>query len=98
MSLSGVFDNTSANDLLKSLTNILTEYDQSKDDINRPKMVRTDKTYSEYYTLIPLQRFFRSNKMPRRQAGAMNDYTMSFPDAGEATYLVTPHIVSVIYS
>lgn len=39
MSLSIVFDNTNANDLLKSLLNILTEYDQSKEENYRPKMV-----------------------------------------------------------
>lgn len=39
MSLSGAFDNTSSNDLLKSLLNILTEYEQSKEDNYKPKMV-----------------------------------------------------------
>ena len=39
MSLSVVFDNTNATDLLKTLSNILTEYDQSKDEIDKPKMV-----------------------------------------------------------
>ena len=40
MSLSGVFDNTNASDLLKSLLNILNEHEQSKDvDYNKSKMV-----------------------------------------------------------
>lgn len=41
MSLSAVFDNTNASDLLKTLLNILAEYDQSRDEnYNKPKMVR----------------------------------------------------------
>jgi hypothetical protein len=40
MSLSGVFDNTNASDLLKSLLNILSEHEQSKDVDYKPKMVR----------------------------------------------------------
>ena len=39
MSLSGVFDNTNPSDLLKSLLNILTEYEQSKEENYKPKMV-----------------------------------------------------------
>lgn len=39
MSLSGVFDNTNASDLLKSLINILNEHEQSKDVDYKPKMV-----------------------------------------------------------
>jgi len=38
MSLSNVFDITNATDLLKSLMNILTEYDQSKEENYKPKM------------------------------------------------------------
>lgn len=41
------------------------------------------------------QRFFRPTKNTKRQAGALNDYAMSFPEAGEASYLVTPHVVSI---
>ncbi|KAH8117620.1 hypothetical protein DFH11DRAFT_1504628 [Phellopilus nigrolimitatus] len=75
MSLSGIFDNTNANDLLKSLINILTEHEQSKEENYKPKM-----------------RFFKSNKMPRRQTNAMNDYAMAVPDSGETSYLVMPHV------
>ena len=39
MSLSGFFDNTNPSDLLKSLLNILTEYEQSKEENYKPKMV-----------------------------------------------------------
>ena len=39
MSLSVVFDNTNANDLMKSLLNILSEFEQSKDENYKPKMV-----------------------------------------------------------
>lgn len=79
MSLSGVFDNTSSSDLLKSLLNILTEFEQSKEENYKPKM-----------------RFFKSsNKMPRRGTNAMNDYAMAMPDAGEPSFLVAPHIVSL---
>ena len=39
MSLSSVFDNTSSTELLKSLLNILTEHEQSKDENYKPKMV-----------------------------------------------------------
>ncbi|EJD06118.1 uncharacterized protein FOMMEDRAFT_119641 [Fomitiporia mediterranea MF3/22] len=75
MSLSGVFDNTNSNDFCKSLLNILTEYEQSKEENYKPKM-----------------RFFKSNKMPRRGTNAMNDYAMTVPEAGEASFLVAPHI------
>ena len=40
MSLSNVFDITNANDLMKGLLNILAEYEQSKDENYKPKMVR----------------------------------------------------------
>ncbi|TDL27637.1 hypothetical protein BD410DRAFT_782770 [Rickenella mellea] len=40
----------------------------------------------------PKMRFFRSSKVPKRQAGAINDYAMSYPDASEASYLLTPHM------
>ncbi|KAI5119102.1 hypothetical protein M0805_004872 [Coniferiporia weirii] len=75
MSLSSIFDNTSTNDLLKSLLNILTEHEQSKEENYKPKM-----------------RFFKSNKMPRRQTNAMNDYAMTVPEAGETSFLVMPHV------
>ncbi|THH10003.1 hypothetical protein EW145_g1622 [Phellinidium pouzarii] len=75
MSLSGIFDNTNANDLMKSLLNILTEHEQSKEENYKPKM-----------------RFFKSNKMPRRQTNAMNDYAMTVPEANEASFLVMPHV------
>lgn len=35
--------------------------------------------------------------MPRRGTNAMNDYTMTVPEAGEASYLVAPHIVRLPY-
>ena len=41
MSLSGVFDNTNAGDLLKSLLNILNEHEQTKDTDYKPKMVQS---------------------------------------------------------
>jgi len=76
MSLSSVFDITSATDLLKGLLNILNEYDQSKDENYRPKM----------------QRLFRTSKLPKRQAGGVNDYTISLTESGDASYLITPHM------
>lgn len=40
MSLSNLFDIQNASDLLKSLLNILNEYEQSKEETYKPKMVR----------------------------------------------------------
>ncbi|KAL5528978.1 hypothetical protein ACEPAG_4952 [Sanghuangporus baumii] len=76
MSLSSVFDNTSSTELLKSLLNILAEHEQSKDENYKPKM----------------RGLFRMGKMPRRGTNAMNDLAMTVPEAGETTFLVTPHI------
>ena len=93
MSLSGVFDITNANDLLKSLLNILTEYDQSKDENYKPKMVRITFNISSISHRRGPQRLFRTSKAPKRQVAGMNDYTMSAPD-NDASYLITPHVVS----
>lgn len=41
MSLSNLLDMNSPPDLLRGLTNIMNEYDQSKEDNDKSKMVRT---------------------------------------------------------
>ncbi len=95
MSLSSVFDITSATDLLKGLLNILNEYDQSKDENYRPKMVRPILNISVLFFITQgmKQRLFRTSKLPKRQAGGVNDYTISLTESGDASYLITPHMV-----
>ena len=41
MSLSNLLDMNSPPDILRGLTNIMNEYDQSKEDNDRSRMVRT---------------------------------------------------------
>jgi len=71
MSLSSMFEVKDTFDLLKGLINILTEYDQIKDDpIDKPKM-----------------RIFRT-KLNKKQG--FGEYTMSYSDTSETSYLITP--------
>lgn len=45
MSLANSFDVKDPQDLLRALSNALNEYDQNKDDGERPKMVRPPSYY-----------------------------------------------------
>ncbi|KAF8652696.1 hypothetical protein AX16_004200 [Volvariella volvacea WC 439] len=69
MSLSNLLDVNQPSDLLRGLMNIMTEYDQAKEDGEKPKM-----------------RLFRP-KASKRQ-----DFTGTYSDSADATYLVTPHV------
>ncbi|KAJ7722291.1 hypothetical protein DFH07DRAFT_857064 [Mycena maculata] len=76
MSLSTLLDISQPQDLLKGLLNTLQEYEQSREDSDKPK-------------IRPTKRLFRT-KMGKRP-GMLSDYIGSYGDASEA-YLVTPHI------
>ncbi|KAJ7349081.1 hypothetical protein DFH08DRAFT_135167 [Mycena albidolilacea] len=76
MSLSGLLDISHPQDLLKGLINTLQEYEQSREDSDKPK-------------IRPAKRLFRT-KMGKRP-GMLGEYGASYSDASEA-YLVAPHI------
>ncbi|KAK7035773.1 hypothetical protein R3P38DRAFT_605685 [Favolaschia claudopus] len=76
MSLSGLLDIPHPPDLLKGLISTLQEYEQAKEDTDKPKMRTTTK------------RLFRTKG---KRPGLLGDYGGSYGDASEA-YLVTPHV------
>ncbi|KAJ7491220.1 hypothetical protein FB451DRAFT_634661 [Mycena latifolia] len=76
MSLSSLLDISQPQDLLRGLINTLQEYEQSREDSDKPK-------------IRPAKRLFKT-KMGKRP-GNFTDYIGSYGDASEA-YLVTPHI------
>ncbi|KAJ7090357.1 hypothetical protein B0H15DRAFT_779410 [Mycena belliarum] len=76
MSLSSLLDISQPQDLLKGLINTLQEYEQSREDSEKPK-IRTTK------------RLFRTKTGKR--PGMLTDYIGSYGDGSEG-YLVTPHI------
>lgn len=63
MSLSNLFDIQNANDLLKNLLNILNEYEQSKDETYKPKMVRHVQSSMPCFHLTRYHRDF--SDLPR---------------------------------
>ena len=79
-------------DLLKGLINILTEYEQIKDDpIDKPKMVCHPLTGWTFSPLTPSsQRIFRT-KLNKKQG--LGEYAMAYSDTSETSYLITPPMV-----
>ncbi|ETW85344.1 hypothetical protein HETIRDRAFT_310749 [Heterobasidion irregulare TC 32-1] len=75
MSLSTLFDIHQPQDLLRGLLNTVTEYEQAKEEGEKPSKMR----------------IFNRNKFPKRQAGGLGDYPISLSDNSETSYLVAPH-------
>lgn len=48
-------------------------------------------------TEIFSKRLFRTSKLPKRQAGGVNDYALPLAESGETSYLVTPHMVRFLF-
>lgn len=94
MSLSSMFEVKDTFDLLKGLLNILSEYEQIKDDpIDKPKMVcifffgGLDSLPADSNSS---QRIFRTKLNKRHGLG---EYAMSYSDTSETSYLITPPMV-----
>ena len=84
-------------DLLKGLINILTEYEQIKDDpIDKPKMVSCIFCWPNLLPAYPQlsQRIFRT-KLNKKQG--LGEYAMSYSDASETSYLITPPMVCLLH-
>ena len=96
MSLAHSFDVKEPQDFLRGLQNALNEYDQSKEDGERPKMVRgVYLAHAKSVIDIGSQRsLFRSGRA-KRQPGA-TDYTISYTDSLETSYLIMPHVVRTV--
>ncbi|TFK46019.1 hypothetical protein OE88DRAFT_1715160 [Heliocybe sulcata] len=77
MSLSTLFDIQQPQDLLKGLLNTLNEYENMKEGDERPR--------------VGVKLFSRS-KLSKRQAGAINDYAISYSDTADTSYLMMPHM------
>jgi hypothetical protein len=95
MSLANYFDVKEPQDFLRGLLNALAEFDQSKEEGERPKMVSLLITRYRQAVNRNLKRsLFRSGR-PKRQLGA-TDYAISYTDSLETSYLVMPHVVGFI--
>ena len=55
MSLSSLFDITQPTDFLRSALNMLTEYEQAKEDSDRPKMVAPTSPVPSYLFSLTLR-------------------------------------------
>ena len=92
MSLAHSFDVKEPQDFLRGLSNALNEFDLSKDDGERPKMVCLIVYRGCLIIDADFQRsLFRSGRA-KRQPGA-TDYAISYTDSLEASYLIMPHVV-----
>ena len=98
MSLSSLFDISHPTDFLRSALNMLTEYEQAKEDNDRPKMVWLP-SQSFFLPLclicscaayVTFQRLWKW--LPKRQTG-MGDYSLGMPETSD-TYLTIPHMAS----
>ena len=92
MSLSSLFDISHPTDFLRSALNMLTEYEQAKEDNDRPKMVWSPSVTFD----SPLMAAYVSSQrlwkwLPKRQTG-MGDYSLGMPETSD-TYLTIPHMV-----
>lgn len=75
MSLSNLLDIQNPTDLLRALVGTLAEYDQTKEDTDKPKM-RT---------------LFKGNRNKRQTGGFAEYTTASYIDANDTSYLTCPH-------
>ena len=93
MSLSSLFDILHPTDFLRSALNMLTEYEQAKEDNDRPKMV---SSHSRPFLPLSLTVFppnpQRLWKRPKRHTG-VGDYAMNMMPDSSDTYLAVPHMV-----
>ncbi|KAJ3877136.1 hypothetical protein F5051DRAFT_440839 [Lentinula edodes] len=76
MSLANLLDVPQPQDFLRGLLNTLLEYDQAKEDTEKPKMRQP-------------RRLFRG-KLGGKRPGVMSEYSGSYTDSTES-YLVNPH-------
>ena len=97
MSLANLLDVHQPPDLLRGLLNTLAEYEQGKEDSEKSKMVRAPDLLTRSTTIARQRqpkRLFRPGKK-RVAGGGIGEYTVSYADsAADATYVVTPHVVS----
>lgn len=93
MSLSNLLDINQPQDLLRGLTNTLHEYDQTKEDGDKSKMVSTSWNYT-FLALTSCQRapkrIFKT-KGGKRQ-GAFPEFS-GYESYGDASYLMNPSTV-----
>ena len=90
-SLSLLFDITQPTDFLRAALNMLTEYEQAKEDSDRPKMVAQRPALpSLTLRLSHPQRLFK--RPPKRHTGVI-DYPLGMPDTS-GTYFTIPHVVN----
>ncbi|KAE9395810.1 hypothetical protein BT96DRAFT_825662 [Gymnopus androsaceus JB14] len=76
MSLANLLDMPQPQDFLRGLLNTLLEYDQAKEDTDKPKMRQP-------------RRLFRG-KLGGKRPGVLSEYSGSYADSAES-YLVNPH-------
>ncbi|KAF9072871.1 hypothetical protein BDP27DRAFT_1319546 [Rhodocollybia butyracea] len=76
MSLANLLDVPQPQDFLRGLLNTLVEYDQAKEDPDKPKIRQP-------------RRLFRG-KLGGKRPGVLSEYSGSYADSAES-YLVTPH-------
>jgi len=92
MSLSSLFDIIQPTDFLRAAINMLTEYEQAKEDCDRPKMVAQRPALPSLTSrLSHPQRLFK--RPPKRHMG-MIDYPLGMPDTSD-TYFTIPHMVTI---
>ena len=94
MSLSSLFDITQPTDFLREALNMLTEYEQAKEDSDWPKMVAQRPALpSLTLRLSHPQRLFKWP--PKRHTGVIDcPLGMGIPDASD-TYFTIPHMVTI---
>lgn len=68
MSLSSIFDVQQPTDFLRSALNMLTEYEQAKEDNDRPKMVI-------HFPRITVHRFLNEQTSPTSASGNVRNDT-----------------------
>ncbi|TFK43018.1 hypothetical protein BDQ12DRAFT_677193 [Crucibulum laeve] len=79
LSLSNLLDINQPQDLLRGLLNTVTEYDQSKEENDKPK-------------IRPSKRLFKP-KIIKRGTSGVTEYTGSYVDtSADASYLTLPHM------
>jgi len=80
MSLSPLLDISAAQDFLRGLIALLQEFESVPDD--------------RFERRVQQKGLFRTASRPRKSGGGSLDFSFGIGDSGEASYLVTPNIVS----